>query len=270
MSKLWTRNRPAFPRIDRQAPLAKGLVFAGLGGGASTLHYSDASGYGNHGVLTNMDPPTDWVWVQELGRWGVDGDGSNDLIAIQRQPVGAETITLAAWIYHRGGGNSFGRLFDNGKLVGFCEVSNERMGISSDGFATGVLYCDVSSLTLDTWTHWAAVRNSDGTATHFQNGTALTSGASGTPAAGTTGASLLNRAAGDRAWDGLLADAAIYNRALSLPEIQQLADPSNVMLSGLILPPRRRLFASAGGAPAVNAPTGHLYGPLVGSLGGPV
>ena len=41
----------------------------------------------------------------------------------------------------------------------------------------------------------------------------------------------------------------MHNRVLSLAEIRQLADPSNVMLSGLILPPRRRLFAAgvAGG-----------------------
>ena len=34
-------------------------------------------------------------------------------------------------------------------------------------------------------------------------------------------------------------DPVIYNRALSLAEIQQLADPSNVMLSGLIQTKRK-------------------------------
>jgi hypothetical protein len=54
----------------------------------------------------------------------------------------------------------------------------------------------------------------------------------------------------DQRYKGTAGDILIYNRALSPAEIQQLADPSNVMLSGLILPPRRRLWAvSGGGAP---------------------
>lgn len=63
------RQRPSYPRIDFTHPLASGLVFAGLGGGASTLQYTDSSPYGNHGVLTNMEPATDWVFDQTLGRW---------------------------------------------------------------------------------------------------------------------------------------------------------------------------------------------------------
>jgi hypothetical protein len=46
-------------------------------------------------------------------------------------------------------------------------------------------------------------------------------------------------------------DVLLYKRALSVGEIQELHDPSNAMLSGLILPPRRRLWAVSGGAPPV-------------------
>jgi hypothetical protein len=41
---------------------------------------------------------------------------------------------------------------------------------------------------------------------------------------------------------GWLSDVSVWNRVLSLSEIQQLADPSNVYLSGLIVPPKRRLW----------------------------
>jgi len=41
-------QRTWWPRLNPNAQLAKGLVFAGLGGGASTLQYADASSYGNH------------------------------------------------------------------------------------------------------------------------------------------------------------------------------------------------------------------------------
>ena len=50
-------------------------------------------------------------------------------------------------------------------------------------------------------------------------------------------------------WDGIIGDPLIHSRHLSSPEIQQLADPSNALLSGLILPPRRRWW------PVVSAPT---------------
>jgi len=57
-----------------------------------------------------------------------------------------------------------------------------------------------------------------------------------------------------------------WNRALSLPEIQQLADPSNMMLSGLILPPRRKWWpvVSSGFKPAWARNCNHLIGGGVG------
>jgi len=45
------------------------------GGGAKAF---DASGYGNHGTLTNMDPATDWT-VTEKGR-ALDFDGVNNFV----------------------------------------------------------------------------------------------------------------------------------------------------------------------------------------------
>jgi len=52
---------------------------------------------------------------------------------------------------------------------------------------------------------------------------------------------------------GQLADVMLHGRVLTPPEIQALADPSNVMLSGLILPPRRRLWAVGSGGATVEA-----------------
>jgi len=66
-----------------------------------------------------------------------------------------------------------------------------------------------------------------------------------------------------------LADPLIYNRVLSPSEIQQLADPSNVMLSGLILPPKRRLWAVTGGGGGPPAGKSR-FSPLSGCLGGPL
>jgi hypothetical protein len=43
-------------------------------------------------------------------------------------------------------------------------------------------------------------------------------------------------------WDGDIADVLIHTRALTLPEIQILANRSDPMLGGLILPPRRKFW----------------------------
>ena len=77
---MHSMQRPPFPRINRNHSLANGLVFAGLGGGASTNLYADASEYHNDGVLRNMTAATDWVWSNELQRWCLDFDGSNDYV----------------------------------------------------------------------------------------------------------------------------------------------------------------------------------------------
>ena len=49
-------------------------------------------------------------------------------------------------------------------------------------------------------------------------------------------------------FDCSVGDPMLHNRALTIPEIQQLADPSNVMLSGLINPPRRKWWPVVSGA----------------------
>jgi hypothetical protein len=71
-----------------------GLVFwfAGQHPGSTRCH--DSSSYGNHGLLTNMDPPTDWVW----GHHGMalDFDGSNDFVSLGALNVGL--LTASFWV----------------------------------------------------------------------------------------------------------------------------------------------------------------------------
>lgn len=72
----WKRN-PKAP-----TSLWDGLVLDGAYAGLhpGTNRFVDGSGLENHGTLTNMDASTDWVWSDELGRWALDFDGSNDLV----------------------------------------------------------------------------------------------------------------------------------------------------------------------------------------------
>jgi hypothetical protein len=77
--------------ISRYASLRQGLVGAWCPSlGASGFRLIDRSGYGNHGVLTNMDPGTDWV--ASGGKGALDCDGTDD-ICIMRLSKGIELTT---------------------------------------------------------------------------------------------------------------------------------------------------------------------------------
>ncbi len=55
---------------------------------------------------------------------------------------------------------------------------------------------------------------------------------------------------GSQYFPGDISDVLLYDRALSPSEIQQLADPSNVMLSGLIVPAQRKVWSVAAAPPS--------------------
>jgi hypothetical protein len=64
--------------------------------------------------------------------------------------------------------------------------------------------------------------------------------------------------------DAILADVLVHNRVLSLAEIASLADPSNVMLDGLIQPLTPRIFPAATitGGTTTTPPASTLFTPL--------
>lgn len=252
------RERPRFPRINRRHHLASGLVFAGLGGGASTLKYVDSSLWGTHGTLTNMTPATDWVWDGTLNRFALDFDGSNDSVNMGTGGIYPSTMSFAAWIWSSSTSSTYRCIA--GRYTGTTATSVWRLELDNPN--TKMLFsviigdsaktADVVGIATDTWFHFCGVHDGSVVTTYvngIEQGSAnAASGAIDTdPCAFVLGA----RSTGSTNWKGKLSDPLLYSRALSPAEISMLADPSNVMLSGLILPPRRRLWAVSGGAPAV-------------------
>lgn len=82
-----------------------------LAGGGTRLF--DISGFQNHGILTNMDPGSDWV----VGQHGpaVDFDGINDFVNVGSKAAidNVVPVTFTARIFPRGwGGGGFGRILD--------------------------------------------------------------------------------------------------------------------------------------------------------------
>lgn len=259
-------DRPLEFRICGGHPLAQGLVFAGFGRHAFSTHYHDSCADmdrpGNHGTLTGMTG-ADWIW-SSIGRFCTSHDGAAKYITRTGAVVLAEPLTLLCWIYPTGleaveyvmslgndGANGMFGLRIAGTTAGdpITAYSANDFGIS--GIATG------PGLTINTWQCVAATFASTTSRTAWRDGVAgtpnTTSVTSCTPDFTTIGA--LRRSSVANYFTGYIADAMIWNRVLSLSEISAMADPSNAMLSGLLLPPRRRLFA------AVSAASGPLRFP---------
>jgi hypothetical protein len=240
-------ERPENFEVDLSHPLMRGAVLLGLGQAHHSIRYRDESVKGNHGVLTNMDPATDWLWEPKLGRRALDFDGSNDSISLPG-PCLASFAAASASVWVRfstlpltggfsptplsvvsGTGTSGFRLIE-------CAIASGDMGVSS---SPGASYgkCSAGGLiAVNTWAHLAFTFN--GAIALFLNGRELA-------IAGDAYASIVSNTIGGRSSTtglitGLLADPCIWPRALSPAEIMQLADPSNVMLSGAIREPRPR------------------------------
>lgn len=240
-------QRPQFPRIDRRHPLARGLVFAGLGGGASTLKYVDSSPYGNHGTLTNMDPATDWVWDSTLNRFVTyhAAGGSPQYVLLPAQVTFGVGYTFSCFIRPTA-------LASYNMCVGLSGVTTDALALRSTQLW---LRCTGNTKGDATWAYTFAANNTYHV-TLSRTTSALYSAWVNGVSIGTDdcdGGFLLQHigaayASATYYHEGFIADPMIHNRLLSTAELQQLADPSNVMLSGLVLPPRRRLWAVTGGA----------------------
>ena len=212
-----------------------------------------------------MDPATDWVWVPELGRWGLEFHSVSyvraEYVTVPLSPnPGPDTHkTLSLWIYQPSAVSSaiFGGVhFNYQSLYGYgfnCRNDGTLRCVASAG--TTDVYDNVyGTLPSGQWSHAAM------TATGKGAGNTLTLFINGHEIASYTGtitdynyACLIHSHITTSQFVGPISDPLIYNRALTLPEIQALADPSNAMLSGLLLPPRRVWWPVSGGATAESA-----------------
>jgi hypothetical protein len=256
--------------VNRGNPLAVGLVgYWALNEGAGAKVF-DAVAF-RHGVLTNMDPATDWV-PTPYG-WGLDFDGSNDYVLTPR--FSAPTVV-----------SSFCCLF----RVASLDAAYTGLWGSSQDIPTGLTYQGHMVFVLSTgavWYQWgnggdygSASRKTAYTgavveagewymltgswdsltgARLYLNGVAQSlsySGTASTYAAGTLPGTIgANRssnyeAAGALYFPGQIALTAHWHRALLDGEhVALAADPS-----GLVRPARRPwLWVTSGGAEAQTA-----------------
>ncbi len=252
------RERPPGFRINPASPLYGGLVFAGLGGFERSARFQDFSSRGQHGVLTNMDPPTDWVWMPQLRRWGMDFDGVDDIVDCGIVLDNPRAITLSCWFYCRANPDA-----GVGMMTRFYWVPSCLYGMGVDpgpdlwgyigtgeGFDSAYLYRPGGGVVTNQWEHYAFTWDGS-TMRLWVNGVELGTGKTNTVTPGSNTISLVLGRSGTTHTgygyiSGIGADFCIWSRALRSHELAELANPNNVdlRLGGvpLILPPRRRLW----------------------------
>lgn len=249
-------QRPDNFDLNPMAPLARGLVFAGLGRFHGNTRYHDSSLHRNTGTLTGYtgagDTPAEkWQFIPQLGRWALGFDGSNDYISASRAI--AIPFTISVWIKL----NSVATAF----LLSLNEVGSMLrqyyLGTASTDGATWVFserrdpvgFTDaVGPASTTAWTHILGIASATNARSIYVNGVWYNTSTTNLTAVSITTLDL-GRLGDDTPsyCAGRTADPCLWSRVLSPAEIIRLADPSNVMLDGLIrgAASRNRVFVPA-------------------------
>ncbi len=213
------KNLAAYVRCVRRNPVCSrsGLVghwkFNETSGTTAT---DSASGY--NGTLTNMDPATDWVTGKISG--ALDFDGSNDYVRVsQIAPLNVSVFTFAAWVYQTDNSGVRGVFGGQSNGMPNLVLYNADLRFEKQGIST-IATID-TNLALNTWYHVALTYDASGNYVFYLNG--LVTGSGNSPQTFTFSDRLIgSRYTGSGYFSGMIDDARIYNRVLSLTEISNL------------------------------------------------
>lgn len=245
MTRRGITQRPECFTLKNDHPLAQGLVFAGLGAHAGSTRYHDSSVYRNHGTLDTLVALNTHSGIgrNSFYRSSADSPYQHGILPVSSLlQFGTDDFTLSMWGYGIRGGTA-------GALCGAGDGGTAEWMLYFTSDTTLRMYGYGSAIqsdltwTLNAWNH-VVVRRSGTILQLYKNGAFASEDTTANSNLSTTKAIRIGGADGGttRWFSGSLADFMVHRRALTLPEIQILADPSNVMLSGLIQPPKRKYF----------------------------
>lgn len=205
------------------------------GEGASGFLLRGATQRRNHGVLTNMDPGTDWI--ASGNRLCLDFDGADDYVQHGLLPP-FNDATACCWVYPGTQVAALPRILDSTYNAGLW-IGMSAGQIGGAFKAGGSPYGSFASFPAGQWVH-VAVRRVGQINRCFVNGTDVGSSDYTGGAGATTGATVFRIGASNipNNWFvGKVDDVLIYDRALTRSEIQVLASRRGVAYTR-----RRRLF----------------------------
>ena len=226
--------------LNRYASLRQGLVGCWVPSlGASGFRLIDRSGNNNHGVLTGMDPGTDWF--PSGGKLALDFDGVNDYVISglnqTAEILNSNVFSFCLWGYVRSFSNSpvllaVGTNSTPAKDSVLIETNNTgsqlyiKSANNTEGLTGARTYTLTNSLVANQWFHIAFLKTGAG-----DNGTIYVNGVAQTSFTGTLGTcvSVASNSLVLAAYtnfvaplNGQLDDIRIYNRALTPSEIRLL------------------------------------------------
>ena len=246
-------------------PAAPSSLFDAVFNGArpfpGSTYFHDNSGRGNHGTLTGYaNPAAGWVWVPELGRWGIDCLGSTSAYVEVPHHSSLNTISaisISFWVYltdESGRQCAFSKYATSGNNREFMFDVKDRGGLpslflgSDDGTTFSACTASVE-LAIDRWYHLIGTWPGSGSLRLFIDG--IEPGYSDQDSKSDTiktgvAPLQLGETYTTRPLRGYLADPMLLNASLDPAEIQWLANPAN----RLYVPDTRRVFVPTGAPPA--------------------
>jgi hypothetical protein len=245
--------------IDWTHPLSRGLLayWAGLPGsvgGSRLIDWVDPGPNGNHGTLTNMDPATGWPTTAK--GWALQFDGSDDYVELNApahlQPTAA--ISVAARVYlDSSHGDSYPKIIDwDNDSFGY-QMSYDTDGGGQYIFATadGSAVTATSGVaTKDRWIDLVGTFDARGNRTvkiYVDGDLKDTTDWGDVLYTGLTTLRIGTRGSDARHWKGMIEYLCVWDRALLLSEIQELAPDVMLRL-------RSQVYAAAVAAAAAGNP----------------
>jgi len=211
----------------------------------STL-LTDFSGRGNNGLLTGMDPGTDWVASNDKIALDFNMAETNRVVTTfnSTKLYDLSRVTISVWFRARSSGEGLvGRLLDCKEATGFS-ISNQN---STSSYA---FWLNGTNLTFShdgtTFGHVACVYDSNSSSKiAYSNGKVANQATqTGLLTADVQPLIFGDRYSSYRRFDGILDDIRIYNRALTPSEVAQLASRRGVAYTPM---PRRRVYIMGSG-----------------------
>jgi len=260
-------QRPSQFTLDPHHHLSNGLEFAALGAMSDSELVYDSSMFGNHGTHPGGNK---WETASTYsgtkspsGRRILRFDGGDNFYA--GSAVANNYSSLAGWFIYDyalanmicGSNNGTQRRLYIGNSSGL--TSGWFVG-AGDTWNTTYSGPNHSSIR---WWHLALVLRGT-TADIYFNGVKTGAGLSYTWAAGDGGLMEISYSNAIYDLQGYAADILYYRRTLLDAEVAQLADPSNIMLSGMIQT-TRKWWPVAGEAPPAGAIMNQLQGANLGA-----
>jgi hypothetical protein len=263
-------QRPERFALNTGSPLARGLVFAGLGQHAGGTLYHDDSTSKKHGTLTGFTgagntPAARWVWANPISRPALTFNASTNYVTFPTLGIfgNTQSYSVSCWVSCASVGGY--------QTIWHCRAERDVYLRHDGAAALQWAYYDgsskgptVSALVANVWTHLCGVFDkSANQVVLYRDGVSVgTPATPGTPSArsdlNTLGTAYYGGTT-NNGFPGSISDVLVHGRALSREEAASLADPSNVdlRLGGVpLIQPVRRFWPVVGAADSGSTASG--------------